>query len=275
MVGEILIIKLGAIGDVIRTTPILRVIKGDITWVTNRESIPLLKNPYIKKVIDFSGFKHILKKRFDWAINLEEDWKARALTELVNATRKTNWIKDWCRLSIDDNAKKINNKSYQHFLFKTIGFNFSGEEYVIGERPKEINENIIGIEMRSGDIWKMKQWNQYPRLIKLLKQKGLKVKIFRHRDNILDFVSDVNSCSVIVSGDTLAMHLGLGLKKKVVAIFGPTSSSEIFSYGRMKKIVSPILCQCCYKRECDKKPNCMDLISAKEIFLAILEMIER
>lgn len=271
---EILIIKLGAIGDVIRTTPILRVIKGDITWVTNRASIPVLKNPYIKKVIDFSEFKSILKKRFNWAINLEEDWKARALTELVNATRKTNWIKDWCRLSIDDNAKKANNKSYQYFLFRTLGLNFSGEEYVLNERPKEINENIIGIEMRSGDTWKMKQWNQYPKLIKLLKQKGLKVKIFKHRDNILDFVSDVNDCKVIVSGDTLTMHLALGLKKRVLAIFGPTSSSEIFSYGRMKKIVSPIACQCCYKRQCNKRPNCMDIVSVEEVFLTVLEILK-
>ena len=271
---EILIIKLGAIGDVIRTTPILRVIKGNITWVTNRASIQVLKNPYIKKVIDFSEFKCILKKTFDWVINLEEDWKARALAELVNATRKTNWIKDWCRLSIDDNAKKANNKSYQYFLFGTLGLIFSGEEYVLNERPKEINENIIGIEMRSGDTWKMKQWNKYLELIKFLKQKGLKVKIFKHKDNILDFVSDVNNCKVIVSGDTLAMHLGLGLKKKVVAIFGPTSSSEIFSYGRMKKIVSPISCQCCYKRRCNKRPNCMDMIDIGLVFNAILEILK-
>jgi len=67
------------------------------------------------------------------------------------------------------------------------------------------------------------------------------------------------------------MHLGLGLKKKTVVMFGPTSSSEIYSYGRMIKAVSPITCQCCYKRECLKNPSCMDLIPVKKVFDVILD----
>ena len=47
---HILIIKLGAIGDVIRTTSILPILKekykANITWVTKTESIDLLKNNY-------------------------------------------------------------------------------------------------------------------------------------------------------------------------------------------------------------------------------------
>src|SRR5579885_2276173 len=35
MAREILVIKLGALGDVIRTTPLLRVLEGRITWVTS------------------------------------------------------------------------------------------------------------------------------------------------------------------------------------------------------------------------------------------------
>ena len=33
---NMLIIKLGALGDVVRTTPLLRVLEGKMTWVTLR-----------------------------------------------------------------------------------------------------------------------------------------------------------------------------------------------------------------------------------------------
>ena len=37
-----LIIKLGALGDVLRTTPLLHILQGDIYWITKKEAIPLL-----------------------------------------------------------------------------------------------------------------------------------------------------------------------------------------------------------------------------------------
>jgi hypothetical protein len=39
----------------------------------------------------------------------------------------------------------------------------------------------------------------------------------------------------------LALHIALALKKKVVALFTCTSWHEIHGYGRMEKIVSPLL----------------------------------
>lgn len=270
---SILIIKFGAIGDVIRTTPILRKLKGHITWLTYPESIPLLQdNPFIDRVVPFKDSRKILNNRFYWVINLEEDWKARAMCELVKAKKKTSWCKEWCEMSINDDVKKRNKKSYQHYMFKSLGLEFKGEEYVLNLGPKVVKDGVVGIESRASDIWKLKRWDKYSELASLLRKNGFKVKVFKNRNNINDFLKDINDCKIIVSGDTLAMHLGLGLKKKVVAIFGPTSSTEIYSYGRMKKVVSPISCQCCYRKQCSKIPNCMDLISVKKVFDAIIEV---
>ena len=36
--GEVLIVKLGAAGDVGRTTPLLRRVGGDVTWVTTSKN---------------------------------------------------------------------------------------------------------------------------------------------------------------------------------------------------------------------------------------------
>lgn len=267
---SILIIKFGAIGDVIRTTPILRRLKGHITWLTYPESIPLLKNNgFIDRVMPFIDYRKLLNMRFDWVINLEEDRRAHALCALLKARKMTYWCKEWCRMSIDDELKKRNKKSYQYYMFKSLGWTFKGEEYVLNVEPRAVKEEIVGIESRLSDTWKLKRWDKYHELAGALRKKGFKVRFFKHRDNISDFLKDINECSIIVSGDTLAMHLGLGLSKKLVTIFGPTSSSEIYTYGRMKKIVYPISCQCCYKRKCDKKPNCMDSVSVNKVLSAI------
>ncbi len=37
--SNILICKTSALGDVVRTTPILRVINGNIFWLTSREAV--------------------------------------------------------------------------------------------------------------------------------------------------------------------------------------------------------------------------------------------
>jgi heptosyltransferase II len=272
---KILIIKLGAIGDVVRTTPILRALKGEITWVTLDESVPFLRGiSAIRRVLAFRDFKKIINEEFDWVINLEEDWKARALSRIIRAARKTEWTDKWCLLSIDDREKKANRKTYQYFMFKTIGCDFKGEEYLLSVSSKRGIAGLVGIDKRSGDKWKMKRWTKFPEFITLLKKEKIKYRVFRQKEKISDFLNDINECEVVVTGDTLTMHLALGLKKKVIALFGPTSSPEIYGYGRLAKIVSPIGCGCCYKRECVKKPNCMSLIGTARVFNKLKSLLK-
>ena len=76
---RILIIKLGAIGDVIRTTSILPMLKekykASITWVTKTESISLLKNNYnINNLYSIEDLnKEILNQKYDLVINFEDE----------------------------------------------------------------------------------------------------------------------------------------------------------------------------------------------------------
>src|SRR4051812_12769819 len=71
---RILVIKLGAIGDVIRTTPILRRLKelhpsSHITWLVEELGAPLLKlNPLIDKVLtpSLGTLARLQVEKFDW-----------------------------------------------------------------------------------------------------------------------------------------------------------------------------------------------------------------
>ncbi|PIO04453.1 hypothetical protein COT48_00265, partial [Candidatus Woesearchaeota archaeon CG08_land_8_20_14_0_20_47_9] len=88
-------------------------------------------------------------------------------------------------------------------------------------------------------------------------------------NRLLDFAGIINLCSVLVTSDSLAMHIVLALKKPVVVFFGPTSSAEIELYSLGVKILPELECLCCYKKRCDKKPNCMDMISKDAIVNAV------
>jgi heptosyltransferase-2 len=89
-------------------------------------------------------------------------------------------------------------------------------------------------------------------------------------DNPLrDFCARVDLCQAVVTGDTMALHVGVALGKKVVALFGPTSAAEIELYGDGAKVFTDQLdCLCCYSA-CNKVPNCQDLISVEMVVQAL------
>jgi len=92
-------------------------------------------------------------------------------------------------------------------------------------------------------------------------------------NNLSELAYITNLCDVVVTGDTAPMHMAIAMKKPVVVLFGPTSDREIELYGRGRKIVPKLDCTGCYNTKCDKKPNCMDLISVDEVYNGVKELL--
>lgn len=259
---KILIIKLGALGDVMRTTPILRRLSGSVTWITSRRALPLLAgNPRIARLITPGDFPGIRGEDFDWVINFDEDARACALAAEAKAPKKTGALlnagrPDYCessapwfdmslisRLGIKeaDRLKYRARKSYQHYLFQACGFEFGGEEYILPPLPAAAARPLVGIEERTGHRWPLKRWPGCGGLTRLLKGAGIDFIILRQRRKLLDYISDIGSCAVLVSGDTLAMHAALALGRRAVTVFNCTSPGEIYGYGRLSKLLHPRL----------------------------------
>ena len=91
---NILIIKLGAIGDVIRTTAILPGLKDKyknckIDWVTKSESFYVLKNNNLISNVYLIN-KNLLKKlnkKYNLVINLDDDYEACELASKVSSKK--------------------------------------------------------------------------------------------------------------------------------------------------------------------------------------------
>jgi ADP-heptose:LPS heptosyltransferase len=83
------------------------------------------------------------------------------------------------------------------------------------------------------------------------------------------------ACDVVVSGDSLGMHIAIGLKKEVVAWFGLSCVQEIELFGRGSKILAKVKCGPCWKRDCDNDPLCIDSVDAGEVITAVKQGVKR
>ena len=92
---NILIIKLGAIGDVIRTTSILPGLKNKyknckIDWATKKESFDVLRNNNLINevfLIDKNTENKLRQKKYNLIISLDDDYEACELATKVNSKK--------------------------------------------------------------------------------------------------------------------------------------------------------------------------------------------
>lgn len=91
---------------------------------------------------------------------------------------------------------------------------------------------------------------------------------------ICDGAASVAACDLVVTGDSLGMHLAIAFKKFVVAWFGPSCAQEIDLYDRGVKLHAEVGCSPCWKRSCTEKIMCYDRVPAEKVIAAVRQGIE-
>jgi len=291
---NILIVKLGATGDVVRTTPLLRRLDGHITWLTAAKNIILLQGltPNLR-CFSWEERDSVLDTRYDLIINLEDSLDIAQLLKTVrcgemfgayvdsdNALRYGENSRRWFDLSLvsaygreqADKLKFQNRQTYQELIFDGLGFRFAGEPYLLPEPIEAGLSGDVAIAADSGPIWPMKKWAYYDELKQQLENQGLKVNVLPKRSSLLEHLSDVRNHRCLVGGDSLPMHLALGTRTRCVTLFTCTSPWEIYDYGIQRKIVSPFLEQFFYKRGYDHRAT--TAVSVEEVLSAVIAELE-
>ncbi|HMN69178.1 MAG TPA: glycosyltransferase family 9 protein [Bdellovibrionales bacterium] len=90
--------------------------------------------------------------------------------------------------------------------------------------------------------------------------RGLPVVLSPTTKGLRDGFASLAACDLVVSGDSLGMHMAIALKRWVVAWFGPTCAQEIDLYDRGVKVRSHAPCSPCWKRACGQKVMCYDQV---------------
>ncbi len=191
---QILIIKLDAMGDVLRTTTLLPALAEAhpgvaITWVTRRESRPLLEqNPYISEILDYGpdALLQLQVRSFDRVINFDASKTSAALASIANGRQKHGFVLDvrghvqpthdaarkWLEMGLFDDLKRRNTRTYQDIMLEIIGlsgkphryiFELTGEERAHGRAHLErlgvdFSRPVIGLNTGAGRRWKLKRW---------------------------------------------------------------------------------------------------------------------
>lgn len=291
---NVLILKLNATGDVVRTTPLLRLLRGDVTWVTASNNVVLLDRlaPNLQ-CVSWEDRERVRGKDYDLVINLEDDVNQAAFLEGVrhkqlfgahlDSRGKLRYSEDsrgWFDLSLisvhgreeADKLKFQNRHTYQELICEGLGFCFEGQTYLL---PQAVGTDLSGdVAMApvAGSVWPMKNWAYYARLKKELESKGLTVNVLPKRCSLLEHLGDVQNHRCLVGGDSLPMHLALGSGTRCVTLFTCTSPWEIHDYGVQTKIVSPLLEEFFYKR--DFEPRATTAISVDEVLAAVLAQLD-
>jgi len=318
---KILIIKLGAMGDVIRTTPLIPLIKkkypnAQITWLVGEQSKELAKADRVL-VYNLDNVLRLQKEEFDVVFSLEIDVPGSVIS--VNAKEKYGFYldKDGHPSCFNDKSKfylervfsnfvnKKNNKTYQEMMAEIMELDYEKIESVLdfdkeyGEKfikKNNIQNKLIGIHMGSAPRWPSKVWSR-KKLIELIRkiysETDYKVLLFAGpnevekqkkileelsdleiysndpKNSIKEFAGLVKNCELMIVNDSLALHVSIALKKKIIALFFCTPDWEIEGYGHVTNIISPLLSKYFFTDEYVEE--LMDSISVDEVFKEIVK----
>ena len=172
-----LIIKLGAIGDVIRTTPLLQKIKAvhpraEIWWLTHTpEILPDLVDRKLK--FDLAGVLQVEETEFDYVFSLDKDFEAAAVANRARGKAKRGFILNNGKTAPADGSanhkyltglfndvSQANTKSYLEEIFEICGYQFSEEKYSLPNFAEDgyrwnlnLPRPLVGLNTGCGERW--------------------------------------------------------------------------------------------------------------------------
>jgi len=308
---KVLILKLGfsetldpeigataSFGDVLRTTPVLAAVHerypgAKVTWVTDAASVPLLRGiPLLDRVLAWDPFVpfQLTYEHFDVLINLEKVAGLCALADNIRAWQKFGFRflphegtfrvyaggEEAYRLVVDPAQKRDNPKSWQQVLIEMIGCAWKEQPYFIGHTPAAPPTVDVGFNVHVGAKWPTKAWplDLWKALERLLKGFGLSVSWQQGKENLLDYIDWVGSSRILVTNDSLGLHVALALRRRLVALFGPTKEAEVHLYGLGEAVTPPPLpCRPCLLPRCERSAPCIGAIDPERVADAVRRQI--
>ena len=157
-------------------------------------------------------------------------------------------------------------------IFAGLGWEFRGELPKLPTPPSTDLQGDVAIAPVAGPVWPMKNWAHYEALQRRLEAAGLRVNVLPKRATLLEHLGDIANHRCLVGGDSLPMHLALGLGIPCVTLFNCTSPWEIHDYGIQTQLVSPLLAEFFYKRGMDTRAT--TAIALDEVFDAVMRRLE-
>ena len=215
----------------------------------------------------------------------------------------------------DELKFRKNRKTYQELVYESVGIPYRRDEYIYSPGPEtqtyaeevfrdlglDSGGPVIGLNTGCGPVFATKKWpiehfaalsdligenlGGHPvllggpdersrnREIKALARNPL-IDIGTHH-SIHQFAALVGLCNIVVTVDTLAMHLAIAMKCPVVVLFGPTCQQEVDLYDRGVKLFADEPCSPCYRGSCPESKACMTRITPEAVLEAVRKVLQK
>lgn len=256
MTKKILIIKLGALGDILRTFPLAKAIKeeysdSEITWITRENALDLFKgNPYIDRIFTIPNYPN---EFFDILYNFDIDEEATKLASEINSEKKYGFYsyqgypmafnigsEYYLSTFFDDELKKNNKKTYQEIMFEAAELPYKKQHDSIYLTEEEKNyakefiitnnidiEKLIGIHIGASQRWPSKVWNKenVKQFIIKAKEKGYNILLFWGPDEVMEHENLYNE-----------------LKKNGIEVYKNDSHSSLRKFVSLVDICKMMVC---------------------------------
>ncbi|MEO0650780.1 MAG: glycosyltransferase family 9 protein [Planctomycetota bacterium] len=334
----ILILKTGALGDVLRTTSILpglhqRYPDARVVWLTAPAAADLVQHhPLVERTVtakpsDVAALERLgttLGNAWDRVISLDDEEPLCRLASTVaregvlsgayldadGERRYTPDVGPWFGMGLlsvhgkqrADAMKVENTESHAAIYARMLGIEMGEPELpltVEGEAMRSAfltklaghgERRWIGLNTGSGGRWESKKLS-VERTVELARRldaarpgelgfvllggpeerernaaiaTGLAdlAHVDAGVDNtLLAFAGIVDTLDLLITSDSLALHVAVARRVPVLSFFAPTSAAEIELYGRGEKVLSTAPDYCSYKKDADTSTLTVDRLA--------------
>ena len=347
--ATILIIKTGALGDVLRTTSILPGLRtafpdAEIAWVTAPGALELLEtNEEIDTLLSVDPRDadavaalgdELAGDEWDWVISLDDEDPLCALATRLGTHKLSGAHHDatgvrvysddtapWFEMGLlsvhgkaeADRRKLTNTRSHPAIYAEMLGIEMGQPEFELPLESMEFAarfaadrelldvEFLIGLNTGAGGRWTSKalpedrvielagllaakldgktaflvlggpdESERNARLLAELEAAGHRGVDAGTDNGLADFGGLVDLCDLLITSDSLALHIAVAGDVPLVAFFAPTSAAEIELYGLGEKVVSTGPDYCSYRPDADNSS-----VTAARVADAALTVLER
>ncbi len=275
-----------SLGDVLRTTALLRVLSAEkkIHWLTHRSAISLLPIQEHLSATEFNldHFERLIRNSGALIINLERDSRFISILEnkenivgfvfkenqwmLQDYTKKTYLLKDWIEYCASNSAN-----TWGAMLQKLLGLT-SNLTIPLYKKPNVEIASDIGFNWHVGSKWPSKGIPPYlwEKLESDLRSR-YKISWQRGLNSTHEYADWIASNRLIISADSLGVHLANAMSIPLIALFGSTDfklhdagpHSCYLSFDAPKPLYN---CIPCWKSECFQKIHCSEYFDFSKIY---------
>lgn len=210
---RVLVVKLAATGDVLRTTAFLPAIhaqwpQAKVTWLTRRSAAGLFDgNPLVDEVLttdDAVTAARLATEAFDVVLCPDADPEAAVLATMAKGRERRGYVRDargaivplgpgaqrWLAMGLSDAQKKANTETYQALVADVLGLPRDGvREPVLVPSRRDADEvralaaalpgsgPLVGLNTGAGGRWAYKVWTREHQraFLRLATDAGLRV----------------------------------------------------------------------------------------------------